>query len=166
MELGCSTEYGKAEVINFLKERFPIGSYILDVGAGGGTYRNYMGFGYNMDAVELWPEAVEYIKPMYRNVYQKDIREFEYEQDYDLIIFGDIIEHLPVEDAKKVLAEASKHAKHILIGVPYHSHRGPIYGNDAEEHIQDDLTHPVFKERYPDFPLLFGYLDFYGYYYK
>jgi len=53
MGQGTSTSYGKVEVTNFLKERLFLGDYILDVGAGSGTWRWYLGSGYNMDAVEV-----------------------------------------------------------------------------------------------------------------
>lgn len=76
---------------------------ILDVGAGGGTYYKLLGPQYNWTAVEIWKESAEYIKQFYNTVYQIDIRDFQYQEDYDLIIFGDILEHLSVEDAKKVL---------------------------------------------------------------
>ena len=166
MGQGISTTYGKVEVTNFLKERFSLGDNILDVGAGSGTWRWYLGSGYNIEAIEIWPESVEAIKNYYNIVYQIDVREFKYPHDYDLIIFGDIIEHLTVEDAQAVLAEAEKHAKHILIGVPYLNPQDNIYGNEAERHLQPDLTHKIFKERYPGYKLLLGRFDYYGYYYK
>lgn len=166
MSAGGSYQYGKIEITNFLRERLSFGDEILDVGAGCGTYRWYLGSGYNMDAVEVWPEAIDGLKEMYRNVFQEDIRTFEYKQNYDLIIFGDILEHLSVEDAKRVLNEAKKHSKHILIAVPYQYEQDALYGNEAEIHLQPDLTHKIFKERYPGFDLIFGRFDLYGYYYK
>lgn len=168
MSVGGSYEYGKLEIANFIHDRFAFGSSLLDVGAGGGTYGYYLGAGYNMEAVELWPDSINVLKGMvqYTMVHEVDIRDFEYEHEYDLIIFGDVLEHLSVEDAQKVLAEAEKHAKHILIGIPYMLPQEAIYGNEAEIHRQPDLTYANFKERYQGYNLLLGRLDLYGYYYK
>lgn len=166
MNAGGSTDYAKVEITNFIKDHIYLGAKILDVGAGSGTYRYYLGAGYVLDAVEVWKEAADSIAPYYHTVYNMDIRDFEYPYDYDLIIFGDVLEHLTVEDAKMVLAEAEKHAKHILIGIPYQYEQDALYGNEAEKHLQPDLTHEIFKQRYPGYKLLIGRFDFYGYYYK
>jgi len=163
---GGSYQYGKIEICNFVAENIQTGSTILDVGAGCGTYRYYLGSHYNWEAVEVWQESVDALKQTYNKVYQEDIRKFEYTKDYDLIIFGDVLEHLTVEDAQKVLKEATKHAKHILIGVPYMYEQEAIYGNEAEVHLQPDLTHNNFKERYPGFNFIFGRFDIYGYYWR
>lgn len=167
MNLGDSTFYGKSLIRDFLLSHFNPESLILDVGAGKGTYKQLLGEDYrNIDAVEVWPEAVSLLTQTYNNVYQIDIRDFKYPKNYDLIIFGDILEHLTVADAKKVLNEAEKHSKHILIGVPYNYKQGVLYGNELERHLQDDLTFEIFKIRYPGYKFLFGRFDFYGYYYK
>lgn len=168
MGTGGSYQYCKIEIANFLKERFSLGSNILDVGAGCGTYGYYLGAGYNLEAVELWQESIDVLSEhqSYTKVYPVDIRNFKYEKDYDLIIFGDVLEHLTVADAQKVLKEAEKHAAHILIGVPYMLEQEAIYGNEAEVHLQPDLTHKNFKERYPGYNLIIGRFDLYGYYYK
>lgn len=97
---------------------------------------------------------------------QKDIREFQYTRRYNLIIFGDILEHLTVEDAQMVLCEAKKWGEHILIGVPYLYKQEPLYGNEAERHLQEDLTHEIFTLRYPEYEFIFGKFGFYGYYYR
>lgn len=168
MSVGGSYQWGKIEVCTAIKSRFDVGASILDVGAGGGTYGYYLGVGYNLEAVELWPESIAALKSMcaYIKVYETDIRNFEYPHNYDLIIFGDVLEHLNVEDAQNVLKEAEKHSKHVLIAVPYMYPQEAIYGNEAEEHLQPDLTMSNFKERYPGYELLFGRAELYGYYYK
>lgn len=168
MSTGGSYQYGKIEICTFIKDHFPLGSQILDVGAGGGTYGYYLGVGYNLEAVELWPESVEHLKtmPAYSAVHASDIRDFKYEKSYDLIIFGDVLEHLSVKDAKEVLAEAEKHASHIIIAVPYMLPQEAIYGNEAEIHLQPDITPDNFKKRYPGYDFLFGRYDLYGYYYR
>lgn len=171
MGVGGSYSYNKIEICNFLKERLYeegiLDPVILDVGAGGGTYKYYFGPSYNMEAVEIWPESIEKLKEFkYSEIYEQDIREFEYPKVYDLIIFGDIIEHLSVEDAQNVLKKAERYGKHIMVGVPFKLEQEAIYGNEAERHIQSDLTYELFKERYPGYKLIIGRTDLYGYFYK
>ena len=163
---GVSWGYGKNEVVGILKDWIPLGSKILDVGAGSGTYRWYFGCGYEMDGVEVFPESIEHLRYWYNEVYEKDIRDFVYQKQYDLIIFGDILEHLSIEDAQRVLKEAEKHGKYILVAVPYNFEQGELYGNIHEVHLQPDLTHEKFKQRYPGYKLLFGDYKYYGYYIK
>jgi len=156
----------KDKVGEWIRRNFDNGSTILDVGAGNGTYRDLLGDGYvNMDAVEIYyPNIIDYkLLEKYRSVANRNIVGLEY-QHYDLIIFGDIIEHLTVEEAKKVLDYAYPRCKNMIVAVPYRFHQGPNE-NQWEEHKQADLTHAVFMERYPGFKPLYNN-NKYGYYIK
>lgn len=165
MSVGGSYQIGKEEITQFLKDRLEKGVRILDVGAGGGTYKHYLGDDYTFEAVEVWKESIEVLNKTYDKVYSIDIRDFSYENDYDLIIFGDVLEHLSVKDAQKVLKKARKHAKAIMVAVPYLYEQEALYGNEAEVHVQSDLTPELFEERYPGFKTVLKY-DEYGYYYQ
>ena len=161
---GYSYPDGKNDVQQYLWRKLSKNAKILDVGAGGGTYRLLLGPDYEWAAVEVWHDSAEYIKPIYHKVYEQDIRDFVYEEDYDLIIFGDVLEHLTVEDAQHVLDAAKQHTKMILVAVPYCLEQGPLNGNEAERHLQPDLTPETFDERYPGFEVIFK--DYhYGYYF-
>lgn len=166
MGLGGSYQEGKAEISAFLHKTLRRGASILDVGAGGGTYRYYLGSDCEMEAVEVWPEAIEELRKSYDKVYPQDIRDFRYEKTYDLVIFGDVLEHLSVEDAQRVLNEAKTHSKAIMVAVPYMYEQDALYGNEAEVHLQPDLTPEVFDERYPGFDRIVAIEGAYGYYYK
>ena len=69
MQLGCSTSEGKKEIKKFLASTLQYGAKILDVGAGGGTYRTLLGPFYYWDAVEVWPNAAIYLAQFYNVVY-------------------------------------------------------------------------------------------------
>ena len=159
-----SYKKGKPEVKWYVVTHLPKGAECLDVGACDGEYAELLGNYLTMDAVEVWmPNVIQYdLKHKYRMVITKDIREVTY-LHYDLVIFGDIIEHLPVEDAQKVIEYAKEHADMIIVAVPYKFKQGALYGNPYEEHIQDDLTDDVFMERYKGFTLQIPYEN-YGYY--
>ena len=106
MYLGSSWPDGKPEIQQYIFDHVPNKGLILDVGSGGGTYYNLLHGRYELEAVEIWKPTADYCRRLYSSVYLCDIRKFEYEKHYDLVIFGDILEHLIVEDAQKVLKEA------------------------------------------------------------
>lgn len=162
-----SYPYFKEEVCEYLKKRNGRNARILDVGAGDGIYWELLhNFSDNIDAVEIFePNIINYnLKDKYSNVYNADIRGLEYSY-YDIIIFGDIIEHLTVEEAQEVLKYAYTKCKDLIVAVPYNFKQGIIDGNIYEIHKQDDLTPLVMQERYPFLKLLYGNEE-YGYYVK
>ena len=158
-----SYDYGKQEVCQWIRRTVPLNSSILDVGACDGKWRGLLQEYPNMDAVEVYKPNADKIKPMYRNVFHSDIRDFQYEW-YDFIILGDIIEHLNVEDAQAVLKYAEEHSDNMLIVVPYKYEQDALYGNPAEIHLQPDLTPEIFKERYPGYKILLQPVENYCYY--
>lgn len=161
---GTSTPIGKPETKWFLLPKLQPGMKICDMGAGCGTYYDLLGADYEWTAVEIWHNSAKKLKEKYKYVYEMDICDFYYPEDYDLIIFGDVLEHLPADKAIKCVQDAKKHAHSIMIAIPYCYPQGPLYGNAAEEHLQVDLNEQVFDERYPDFERIY-YHNYYAYYY-
>ena len=156
----------KEDVRDWIYKNFDEKSFILDVGAGNGMYKDFLGDKYvNVDAVEIYyPNIIDYkLLEKYRSVANRDIVGYEY-KFYDLIIFGDVIEHLTVEDAQRVINYAYYRCKNMIVAVPYKYHQ-EANENKWEEHKQDDLTHEIFMWRYPGFEPLFKD-ELYGYYVK
>lgn len=164
--MGSNNE-GKAEVAEWIREKFPEGATCLDVGAGDGRWENMLGDHLVMDAVEIFEPYVEQydLKSRYRNVFVGDIADYAYEW-YDLIIFGDVIEHMTVEQAQKALAYAHGRCKDVVIAVPFRYRQGEVHGNKWQIHIQDDLTAPKFDERYPGYKIICRPRWDYAYYAK
>ena len=146
----------KQNIKNYIFDNFTEEAKILDVGAGSGTYAKLLDGRYkNLDAVEVYePNIIDYgLREKYSNVFLEDIRGFEY-GNYDLIIFGDILEHISIEDAKAVLEYALNHSEQVLVAIPFlNQQRANI--NPYEEHIQEDLTAEVMETRYPELMPLF-----------
>lgn len=159
-----SYRQGKPEVKFWLAQHLSNGSEVLDVGACDGVWFNILSEWYTMDAVEVWKPNIEQYRlgEKYRSVFNVKIQDFTFDH-YDLVLFGDVIEHMTVEDAQKVLAYAKEHSDMVIVAVPFLFKQDAIYGNPYERHIQDDLTHNIFMERYPDFHPIVLYPN-YGYY--
>lgn len=162
-----SYDLGKDYICNQIRNNYHISASILDVGACDGKWRELLPEYPNMDAVEAFGKnAAKLIyNGKYRNVFQADIRDFQYEW-YDLIIFGDVIEHLSVAQAQRVLNYAKPRCKDMIIAVPFMYEQEEIYGNPYEVHLQPDLTMDNFKERFPGFDVMLKPADFYCYYHK
>lgn len=145
---------GKTEIRDFLLQQCDSNTKVLDVGPGQGNYsflfRKHVG---SIDACELHGPYIKRHKlsEKYDTVYNMSVVDFPDFDKYDLVIMGDILEHLTVEEAKAVI-EKCKNVKQMLIAVPFEMKQHAGGGRPAsEEHIQDDLTPENFAERYPDF---------------
>lgn len=162
-----STDAGKNEIVRIIRENFCEGASCLDVGACDGKWARLLGGYLIMDAVEIFNGNISQHRlwELYRRVYGMDIFNFEYDW-YDLIIFGDVLEHMTVERAQRVLEYARSRCKDLIIGVPFLWYQEEIYGNPYERHIQDDLTDEIFRERYPGYELLLQAAGNYAYYHK
>ena len=160
-----SFTYFKSEVKEWFEENIPTSSRILDVGPGLGTYSDLLrSSGYRMDAVEIFEPYIEKygLRAKYDNVYCKDIIEFDFGQ-YDFIILGDILEHIPAVQARVLIQTIVLNKQECLVAIPYEMEQGEHEGNIHETHHQPDLTHDVMKERYPDLTELYSN-EYYGYY--
>ncbi len=138
---------------------------ILDVGAGSGKFRKLL-FDYTtIDAVEIHgPYIKEYnLKDMYNEVWHRNIMGMlQRLDDYPLMILGDVLEHLVVFDAQILLRAFTGT---VIVCIPYEYPQEAVNDNLYETHIQDDLTHEIFMDRYEGFKLLV-HDDKYGVYVK
>lgn len=165
--MAFSYDFYKNEVKDYLASKFKGNAKILDVGAGCGTYWNLLhNYFKTIDGVEVFKPNIDNFKLKYKyhRVYNIDIKEFKYDF-YDIIIFGDIIEHLDANEAQEVLKYAYNKCKEMIVAVPYQLKQDEVDGNIYEIHKQDDLTDEIMKERYPYLKLLYKN-DLYGYYVK
>lgn len=159
----ASYNTGKPEVCAWIRENFPPGSVVLDVGACDGLWRMLLPE-YTMDAIEVFPPNADRLTG-YRKVITADVCDVAMDS-YDLIIFGDVIEHMTVSNARKVLQYAWTRCRDMIVAVPFLYPQDAIYGNPWERHIQDDLTPAIFAERYPGLEVLLNTERNYCYYHK
>lgn len=155
---------GKKEVCAWIRENFPTDARILDVGACDGKWKKLLPEYENMYAVEAFAPNLKNLWE-YKGVFHTDIRGFEYGW-YDLIIFGDVVEHMTPAEALAMLEYAKPNCKDMIIAVPFLYKQGAIHGNPYEVHVQDDLTAQLFEERYPGYAVLCNAARDYRYYHK
>jgi len=158
----------KEEVRDYITTQFPNKEIsILDIGPGSGTYAKLLQEYKNIDAVEVFAPYIKQFEldKIYRKIFIADILYFNLKTSYDLIILGDILEHLTIDEAQEVLENLLLKCKEIIVAVPYNYIQGEYEGNSFEEHKQDDLTIELMTERYPQLKLLVGDST-YGYYIK
>lgn len=164
-----SYPYGKEVAARFFVERIPQWCRILDVGPGIGTYADLLApHGYTLDAVEICGPYVQAydLDKKYRHVTVGDVRAMNL-SDYDVVILGDVLEHLSVADAYGVLARC----RVAMVAVPYLCPQssvtmelnGATVVNPHEAHVQDDLSPLVMAVRYPSLGVIWSN-HCYGYY--
>ena len=155
--------FGKDIVCAWIRENFSAGTEILDVGACDGIWRQLLPE-YTMDAAEIYGPNADRLHG-YRKVFRRDVDGLDYEH-YDLIIFGDVIEHMDVEKAQRVLAYARPRCRDMVVAVPFLYPQDAFGGNPWEKHLQPDLTAEIFAARYPGFSVLCDTGLNYCYYHK
>jgi hypothetical protein len=124
----------------------------LDIGAGCGTYADLLAnSGYQIDAVEIFsPYLEEYnLKEKYNHVFVGNVLELNIDFSvYDLIILGDVVEHMSEDDSYKLLSNLLKLPVEVVVAVPFNSPQGEVYGNIYEAHLQSDLNLGVILKKY------------------
>jgi len=136
---------------------------ILDVGCGFGRYgflcRDILDickgrykkseWGVKIDGIEIFKY---YITPMHEYLYDEiiigDIRKDEI-GNYDLIILGDVIEHIEKEEGLRLVSRLLRKCKWMIIQTPHgFMKQGTVFGNPNEEHISSWYPED-FNEYYP-----------------
>lgn len=142
--MGYSDPENKPWALEKIKEINP--KTVLDCGAGAGTYLDLikanLGYQTIVVGVEAWyPYIIKYdLEDRYDILYPIDIRDMASFQ-YDLVILGDILEHMPESDAVLLWNRISEEAKYALISIPIiHYEQGAINDNPYEVHVEEDWT--------------------------
>lgn len=97
---------------------------ILDVGCGYGKYgvllREYLEGDPVVDGVEAWPDYIEKynLRGIYNHVYSDDVLNLDNDTlaMYDLVMMGDVIEHIEKEPAIELL---SRIPGYVIIATPF-----------------------------------------------
>lgn len=115
---------------------------ILDIGPGEGTYADLLRPALPRTAfhgIEAWEPYVDRFNLLskYDAITIADIRTFEFPRGDYTVIMGDVLEHMPEEDGRRVIANIKANAKHLLLSVPVlHKEQGATFGNPYERHVR------------------------------
>jgi hypothetical protein len=127
---------------------------VLDIGAGFGRWgmvvREFCDVWYGhvhrenwqvvIEGVEAYPQNIdEYHKAFYNKIHIGDFRTVRAEigENWDVILFGDVLEHFEKPEALRLLAWAIKSSHYVMINIPL----GPnweqvdVYENPYERHL-------------------------------
>lgn len=131
---------------------------VIDIGPGAGVYADlFRGLTPNAVwcAVEVWaPYVQKYgLLEKYNKVIVSDIRYLDFIElgPSDVMLFGDILEHISADEARSVLARAAMKSRFMTLSIPIgHWPQDEIEGNPFEVHVEDDLTHADIQDIVPD----------------
>lgn len=146
-----SSQYGKIYTIALLAALHQARPFttVVDMGCGEGIYRHLLGPrlpGARWIGVEVWePYIREFeLASYYDRIIQSDAREVDFGQlgTVDLAIFGDMLEHMPKEDAVLLVQRALAASSMVLISIPVVKYpQDVVHGNPYERHVKDDWDH-------------------------
>ncbi len=119
---------------------------VLDIGPGVGTYAKLLAGPAvsRLTGIEIWePYVTTYrLRDHYHEVIVGDAREVDW-PSADVVIMGDVAEHMAVPEAKILWDKAVQSAQRaIYLSIPIvHYPQGHIEGNPHEHHVVDDWDH-------------------------
>ncbi|MDX3069625.1 class I SAM-dependent methyltransferase [Streptomyces sp. ND04-05B] len=116
---------------------------VIDIGAGAGTYARLMRSEPPRPdewiAVEAWEPYLERfdLHTLYERLLVADARHLDpTAYRADLVIAGDVLEHMPRTDAVALLDAIRGHAANLIVSIPVlHLDQDAVYGNPFERHI-------------------------------
>ena len=156
---GCSTITGKAEMYGWILHHIPQSKRILDVGFGWGAIGRYLRQYYyrRLDGLDIWPEDIELncLERIYQNIHIGDMRDFENYADYDAVIYGDSLEHIPLTDAVKLLERVREEVDYIIVSVPYNNAHTSNTKNPNDKHEQGTIDREYMNKYYPYLTCIF-----------
>jgi SAM-dependent methyltransferase len=155
----------KEDVKEYFLSKLPYDIKILDAGCGSGGYSYLLKSSFpNIDGIEIHEPYVQMfgLEAIYNNLIIGNILDFDID-GYDVIIMGDVLEHITFSEAKNLLEKIQGKGIKMMVAVPYMYEQGAEFNNIYETHLQPDLTEEVFLERYPMMHLIFGD-HYYGYF--
>lgn len=151
-----SAEEGRDMMLRWIARHQP--RAVLDVGVGSGTYgralRHFDPLPW-LVGVEVWTPYVHTycLTAIYDHLLAVDIRsihQFEWPHA-DVIVFGDVLEHMPEKDALRMWDVARFVArKGVFLSIPIVPYpQSAEHGNPFEEHVVPDWTHERVLNTFP-----------------
>jgi len=133
-------------VVKLLAQR---DSRVLDIGCGDGKWSELLFHKVaKLDGLEVWlPYINTYdLRSKYDTLYNIDMRHFETFENYNVVILGDVLEHIPYNDAVQFINKLKRHSLTVYLIIPISLciQDGTVYGNPHETHVYQ-WTHEELK---------------------
>ena len=135
-----SSENGK-RYIKDIVSRVPHGK-ILDIGCGCGTYAKMFPHA-DLTGVEIWQPYVEKygLENLYGKLIIADATTWTSDDHYDVAFAGDVLEHMSVDDAQKLMGHLKGCADTVVVSIPIGYYpQGEFDENPHEAHVTDNWT--------------------------
>lgn len=113
---------------------------VIDVGAGSGTYARAFrapGDASHWTAVEVHQAYIDRYRlaDVYDAVVCADARTYLAGHEADLVILGDVVEHVTMDEGRQMLRDAMRSSA-VLLSIPLGRYdQGPLDGNQHEAHL-------------------------------
>lgn len=112
---------------------------VIDIGAGEGKWGKLLKGKVNLiDGIEVWKPYINRFKlhSLYDTLYEIDLRDFKPDKKYNVVILGDVLEHLKREEALSVLTNLKTQVEIIFLTIPVTVciQDGNAIGNPYETH--------------------------------
>lgn len=134
-----SSKQGKDIVLKWYEQLKP--QTVVDVGPGIGTYAKLMRPAHRAHwlGIEIWRPYVEQysLLDLYDEILVDDAKNVNSSiYGVDLVIAGDVIEHMDKTEGKKLVARIKKRTNNFFVSIPIrHYPQGPWQGNPYEAHV-------------------------------
>jgi 2-polyprenyl-3-methyl-5-hydroxy-6-metoxy-1,4-benzoquinol methylase len=159
--MGTSLASGKDQILEwFLKNEQNINT-VVDIGAGSGTYiglikeSNQCCNNANWIGIEAWQPYIQKfnLEDRYNKILNQDVRTIDWTQlGPDVVIAGDVLEHMSKQDAIVLVDQILKVSKTLIISIPIrHMPQDAINGNPFEIHVKDDWSHDEVMHTWPQY---------------
>lgn len=140
----------------------PVTTTVLDVGADQGKYRILLDEFPHVDGCEVWPASIDEneLLKIYNHVFFANIVDFVDSRAfrlgrYDVVIFGDVLEHIERRYAQQTLRRIYENPRcDVIVVVPFESHQEYAKNNPYQVHLQNDLTLELMEAEYPELALV------------
>jgi predicted TPR repeat methyltransferase len=150
--MSFSLKSGKAETLAWFQANKSSINTIVDIGVGSGTYIKLIKEEAHccVDAtwigVEIWKPYIEEFKleSRYTRILNQDTRTVDWSAlNPDVVIAGDVLEHMTKDDAVALVDRILAVAKTLIVSIPirYMPQDEHAYENPHEAHIKDDWSH-------------------------
>jgi 2-polyprenyl-3-methyl-5-hydroxy-6-metoxy-1,4-benzoquinol methylase len=150
--MSYSLKSGKAETLAWFQANEATIKTVVDIGPGSGTYIKLIRedakccVDANWIGVEIWKPYIEefQLESRYNQVLNQDVRTVDWTAlTPDVVIAGDVLEHMTKEDAITLVDCILQVSKMLIVSIPirYMPQDEHAYPNPHEAHVKDDWSH-------------------------